>query len=128
MKAIRIIYSFFLLITLTSCGQKDKRLYCSQNANSSRGANWEYEICPDGILKEVEYYESKGFLNIGPGYSQHWVFEPIGKGEVTVSWISYKAGTSVVASECYYVIYNVDDDRNITKTFDSRDSDNSVSA
>lgn len=99
--------------------KKDNKLYFTENGNGSLGASWEYEISSDGILREVDYYESK-FVILGPGYSQHWVFEPIGQGEVTINWISYRAGTSIVESECYYVTYVVDENLNATKTFDSR--------
>ena len=123
MKTAKIISAILILVMLTACGQKDNRLYCSQTANGSSGKHWEYKTDQDGILKAVDYYESRGFLNFGPGYIQRWVFEPIEQGEVTINWISYKAGDIVVESECYHVIYNVDENMTVTKIFDSRYSD-----
>ncbi len=120
MKAVRIIAVILIVLMLTACADKDNKIYCSQNANHSLGAEWKYEITPAGILKEADHYESRSPLNCGPGYSQHWVFEPIGQGEVTISWISYEAGDHVVESECYFVVYTVDENMNPTKTFDSR--------
>lgn len=123
MKIIRVIVIIILFFLLTGCGETNNKLHFSQPANGSRGQTWRYEINPEGVLKEIDFYDSYIFPT---AHYENWVFEPIGKGEVTVNWISYKAGTSVVADECYYVIYDVDDDMNITKTFDSRDFDNSV--
>lgn len=120
MKAVRIILVILMLLTLTACADKDNKIYCSQNANHSLGAEWKYEIMPADILKETDHYERRSPFNCGPGYSQHWVFEPIGQGEVTINWISYEGGNDVVESECYYVVYNVDENLNAVKTFDSR--------
>lgn len=109
-----------ILVTLTACSSKNNKLRISQNVNGSSGTEWEYEINPNGILKEVDYSESK-FL--GPDYTQHWVFEPV---KVTINWISYEAGTDIVESEYYYITYSVDENLKITKIFDSRNSSQSV--
>ena len=42
---------------------------------------------------------------------------------MTINWISYKAGDIVVESECYNVIYNIDENMAVTKIFDSRNPD-----
>lgn len=125
-KSARIIFAILILVMLTACGSKDNKLRISQNANGSSGAEWKYEINPNGILKEIDYSESKFLGFLGPGYTQHWVFEPVALGEVTINWTSYEAGTDIVESECYYITYSVDENLKITKIFDSRNSSQNV--
>ncbi len=35
-------------------------------------------------------YTSKFPVNFGAGYKQHWIFEMIGAGEVTIDWLAYE--------------------------------------
>lgn len=123
MKIFPIIAAFSAAIILTSCGKDDKRLYCSQNANGSAGDHWGCELVPDGILNEVDYYTTRSPFNFGPGYKENWVFEPMGQGEVTINWTAYTGGNHIDENASFYVVYTVDDDKSITKTFDSRYSD-----
>ncbi len=120
MKVVPIISAFLITIGFTSFNKDDNRLYCSQSANGSAGDHWGCELVPDNILKEVDYYTTKFPLNLGPGYVENWVFEPIGQGEVTINWTAYTGGAFVDEDSSYYVVYTVDGDKNITKTFDSR--------
>ncbi len=83
----------------------------SQKANSSSGSCWEYELSTDTVIKEIEYYTSKFPLNFGPGYTQNWRFEIIGKGEVTVKWLAYQ-GDDYQEKSSYSVTYYFDNDGN----------------
>ena len=120
MKAFRVITAVMIAILLTGCKKSDNKLHFIQDANGSRGQKWEYEMYPEGILEEVDYYTSRFFLNFGPGYNQNWVFEPIGQGEVTINWNCYHSGNSLDESECYSLTYRVDENLKAKIISDSR--------
>lgn len=121
MKVSRVFGTVLIpIFLLTGCGKKDNKLYFSQPANGSRGQSWKYEIDPEGVLKEVDFYESY----IPPiAKCENWTFEPIGQGEVTISWICFVSGTSIDEKECYSVKYRVDENLKAKKISDSREAD-----
>lgn len=83
----------------------------TQNANSSSGSYWEYQLSTDSILAETDYHTSKFPINFGPGYKQHWTFEIINPGEVTIEWLAYE-GDSYKESNSYSITYIFDDNGN----------------
>lgn len=119
MRRIIVIISIILFFSITGCEKKDNKVYFSQPANGSRGQTWKYEINPEGVLKEVDFYDSYILL----AHYENWVFEPISQGEVTINWICFVSGTSVDEDECYSVTYLVDENLKVKKIFDSRDTD-----
>lgn len=123
MKIIRVIVIIILFFLLTGCGETNNKLHFSQPANGSRGQTWRYEINPEGVLKEIDFYDSYIFPT---AHYENWVFEPINRGEVTINWVCSVMGTSVEEDECYSVTYLVDENLKVKKIFDSRDTDNSV--
>lgn len=120
MKIIRVIVMIILFLLLTGCGETNNKLHFSQPANGSRGQTWRYEINPEGVLKEVDFYDS---YILPTAHYENWVFEPINQGEVTINWICFVSGTSVDEDECYSVTYLVDENLKVKKIFDSRDND-----
>ncbi len=99
---------------LTACGgtsSEQQMMTFTQSANSSSGSYWEYELSTDTILVETDYHESKSPLNFGPGYTQHWTFEIMNAGEVTIHWLAYE-GDSYKESDSYSTTYVFDADGN----------------
>lgn len=80
----------------------------TQNANSSSGTHWAYELSDQSIIREKEYFESRHLFNFGPGYTQHWIFEVIGAGEVTIHWLKYTGGNDLDRNESYDIICETD--------------------
>ena len=97
--------AFTALLLLTGCVQQPVTLRQEQTANSSSGSYWEYELSTEGVLAESEYYETR-FL--GPGYTQHWEFEVVGEGNVTIFWKQYNSGRDFDSKHSYYVTYKVE--------------------
>lgn len=97
----------FIFSTYDNEDNKSKTIEFTRNANSSDGSYWEYELSTDTVITEVDYYTSKFPLNFGSGYKQHWTFEAIGEGEVTISWIAYE-GDTYDEKHSYSVTYSVD--------------------
>lgn len=93
-------------LLLTGCAEKPVMLHQSQTANSSSGSYWEYEMGAEDVLTESEYYETR-FL--GPGYTQHWEFEAVGEGNVTILWKHYITGGHLDAKQSYSATYQVKD-------------------
>lgn len=90
----------------------------SQNANGSSGEFWKYQLDAEDVIKEIEYYESRHFLNFGPGYEQNWIFEVVNPGEVTITWLKYESGRDFEGS--YSIRYHVDINGELTVLTDSR--------
>lgn len=90
----------------------------TQNANGSSGNSWEYQLDNENVMKEIEYYTSRFFLNFGPGYQQNWIFEVVNPGEVTVTWFEYESGNDLQGS--YSIRYYVDTNGELTILEDSR--------
>lgn len=88
-------------------------------ANGSSGEFYKYELDRDDILREVDHYYKRFFLNFGPGYSDVWEFEIIGEGELTVSWTAYRGGSDIVKAESFTETYLVKDGK-CTKISDTR--------
>ena len=91
----------------------------SQNANGSSGRNWKYQLDTEDVIKEIEYYTSRHFLNIGPGYEQNWIFEVVNPGEVTVTWFEYESGNDLEGT--YSIRYYVDTNGELTILEDTRE-------
>lgn len=88
------------------------------HANSSSGEHYRYEFDRDDILRETDSYESRFFLNFGPGYNNVWEFDIIGEGELTVNWTNTQGGW-VNEANCFTEVYRVEDGK-CKKIFDSR--------
>lgn len=102
-----------LIFTQKQDEEKATEVILSQKANSSSGSYWEYELSTDTVINEIEYYESKFPLNVGPGYAQNWRFEVIGEGEITIKWLAYE-GDSYKESDSYSITYLFDDEGKYT--------------
>ncbi len=113
--AIFIVLVFILNTLLINTNTGVHSIKISQNANGSSGDYWDYELSEDGILIESDYYTTRFFLNLGPGYSQIWKFSSIGCGEVTIHWIAYESGSHIVEENSYSVTYIVDENGIISK-------------
>jgi len=103
-----------IVAVFSACGDSasnQSEIEFTQSANSSSGSFWEYKLSTDNILVEIDYYTSKFPINLGPGYKQHWTFEIINSGEVTIEWLAYE-GDSYKESTSYNMTYVFDDDGN----------------
>lgn len=104
---------------------KDKHLYFSHYASGSAGEYWEYELSTNEVIKETKHYRS------GLGNNYHWVFAPIGEGNVTINWKLYESGGSNLnESESYSITYYFDEFGNYTVLEDTRedvDNNNRIS-
>lgn len=120
----RIITALLLCSMLTACGDtaaNQSKIEFTQSANSSSGSYWEYTLSTDDILVETDYQTSKSPLNFGPGYKQHWTFEIMQAGEVTIEWLAYE-GDSYKESDSYSVTYVFDDNGNYQIKSDSMET------
>ena len=94
----------------------DKQLYFSHYASGSAGEYWEYELSTNEVIKETDHYRS------GLGNNYHWVFTPIGEGNVTIRWKMYESGGSNLnESESYSITYYFDESGNYTLLEDTRE-------
>ncbi len=94
----------------------DKQLYFSHYASGSAGEYWEYELSTSEVIKETKHYRS------GLGNNYHWVFAPIGEGNVTIRWKLYESGGSNLnESESYSITYYFDEFGNYTVLEDTRE-------
>ena len=91
-----------MMVLVTGCAKMPVVLKQTQSANHSSGSYWECELSDDSVLVQKDYYETS-FL--GPGYRQHWEFEVIGEGTVTIFWKAYNSGTDFDAKHSYYAVY-----------------------
>lgn len=95
----------------------DKQLYFSHYASGSAGEYWEYELSTSEVIKETKHYRS------GLGYNYHWVFTPIGEGNVTIDWKLYEAGgRNQNITESYSITYYFDESGNHTILEDTREN------
>lgn len=101
-------------------GAKEDRVIFRMDANGSAGVFYKYEFSRNDILREVDHYDERFFLNFGPAYDEVWEFEIIGDGELTVNWTGYDGGT-IHEDMCFYETYLFKDGER-TKTFDSREA------
>ena len=112
------VFVLILLINAYSYKQNEKaktnQLIVRQSANSSSVTYWEYAMSSDNVLREVSYTEERHLLNLGPGYKQCWIFEPIGVGMVTIEWLFYEGG-DYVEEKSHSVTYCVENDTVIEK-------------
>ncbi|MDE7231003.1 MAG: hypothetical protein K2N56_11040 [Oscillospiraceae bacterium] len=99
---------------------KRDRVIFRMDANGSAGIFYEYEFSRNDILREVDHYDDRFFLNFGPAYDEVWEFEIIGEGELKVNWTGYSGGT-IQEDMCFYETYLFKDGKR-TKTFDSREA------
>lgn len=91
-RAKRIIIAFLFLLgvlCLNACGTNSSVIELEQRGNGSSGSYWEYSLSNNDVIKETDYYETR-FL--GPGYTQHWTFEIINDGDVTIHWKAFAGG------------------------------------
>lgn len=105
-KAIAAIFFSIALVSLTACSDPSNQIIeLTQKGNSSAGNYWEYSLSNDDVIKEANYYETSF---IGPGYTQHWKFEILNDGNVTIHWTAYDGG-SVSEKNSYDLTYYVSD-------------------
>lgn len=105
-KSIVIVIIFITLISLKVCSDSSNQIIeLTQKANSSAGDYWQYCLSNDDVIREIDYYETR-FL--GPGYTQHWKFETINDGTVTIHWTAYKGGRES-EKDSYDVTYCIND-------------------
>ncbi len=106
MRKLVTIFITCISTMLTGCSD-DNTIEFTQKGNSSSGSYWEYDLSCDNILKEIQYEETS-FL--GPGYTQHWTFEIIGTGYVTINWLAYEGGRDYSEKKSCSVTYEFFDD------------------
>lgn len=105
-KSIAAVIFSVALVSLTACSDPSNHIIeLTQKGNSSAGNYWEYSLSNNDVIKETDYYETS-FL--GPGYTQHWKFEILNDGNVTIHWTAYN-GSSVSEKDSYYATYYVSD-------------------
>lgn len=93
-----------LTVILSSCSSSDTIAF-TQKANGSAGHYWEYELSNNDILQEISYTQTQIFP---PGYTQHWTFQVLGEGDVTIHWIAYKGG-DISEKDSYSITYHFDE-------------------
>ena len=108
---LNLTAGLFLLIITIICGwflyTNAHILHVKQSANGSSGTFWKYELSTENVIQEKKYYTTQ-FL--GSGYTQHWIFEIIGEGEVTIHWLAYTYG-DYTESKSYSTTYWIGEDR-----------------
>lgn len=91
----------------------------TQTMNDRGGNYWVYRLSIDNVIREIEYYRSRFFLNFGPAETQNWIFELVNEGEVTITWQEYEGGGFV--GDSYEVTYYFDEEGEYTVISDSRE-------
>ena len=91
----------------------------TQTAHDRGGNYWEYKLSNDTVIKEIERYHSRFFLNFGPAVTQNWIFELVNAGEVTITWMECEGGKTV--GDSYEITYYFDDAGKYTVISDSRE-------
>ena len=87
---------------------------------NDRGGNyWEYRLSNNNVIREIEYYHGRFFLNLGPAETQNWIFELVNEGEVTITWQEYEGGGFV--GDSYEITYYFDEKGEYTVISDSRE-------
>ena len=99
------------ILLLSACADPDW-VILSQTGNHSAGDWWDYELSNDTVIREMDYTESQ-LVPVSPGYQQHWKFEIIGEGDVTIYWQAYK-GDHFSEKHSYSVTYHFDENGNYT--------------
>ncbi len=94
-------------------------IHFTQTTNDRGGNYWEYRLSIDNVIREIEYYRSRFFLNFGPAETQNWIFELVNEGEVTITWQEYEGGGFV--GDSYEVTYYFDEKGEYTVISDSRE-------
>lgn len=106
---ISAVILILALIAALAISSYDNKTYTeiefTQYGNGSLDSYWTYELSNDDVLKEIDYYKTSV---MGPGFTQHWSFEIIGEGEVTIHWNYYEAGNEFIEDESYSVTYTFD--------------------
>lgn len=92
------------LVSCSNSGMKTFEL--TQKASHSAGSYWEYSLSNNDVISETDYFETSFF---GPGFTQHWQFEIINDGEVTIHWTAYHSGNEIDKKNSYDVTYSVQD-------------------
>lgn len=106
-KSIAAVIISITLISLTACSDSSNQMIeLTQKANSSAGKEWQYCLSNEDVIREIDYYETRFFLS--PGYTQHWKFEVINDGIVTIHWTAYH-GSNESEKDSYDVTYCVSD-------------------
>lgn len=105
-KSIAVVFFSIALVSLTSCSDPSNQIIeLTQKGNSSAGSYWEYSLSNDDVIQETDYYKTS-FL--GPGYTQHWKFEILNDGNVTIHWTAYH-GDRESEKDSYDTTYYVSD-------------------
>ena len=105
-KSIAAVIFSVALVSLTACSDPSNNIIeLTQKGNHSAGNYWEYSLSNDDVIKEADYYETSFF---GPGYTQHWKFEILNDGNVTIHWTAYH-GDGWSEKDSYYATYCVSD-------------------
>lgn len=104
-----ILFIIALIFNYTKNVHNDnKEIHFSQQANNSNGTYWNYSLSTNTIISEKEYYETHSPLNFGPGYTENWIFDIIGDGDVTIQWLAYKGG-SLSEKDSYSITYHFEE-------------------
>lgn len=101
--------------------EKKDRVVFRMSVNDSSGEFYKYELSRNDILREVDHYNERFFLNVGPGSTDVWEFEIVGEGEFNVYWRKYTGGLPDERGD-FFLTYAVSGGK-CAKTFDSRESD-----
>ena len=99
--------------------ENNERIRFTQTMNDRGGNYWEYRLSNAKVIREIEHYNSRFFLNFGPAEKQNWIFEPVNAGEVTITWQEYEGGGFI--GDSYEVTYYFDAEGNYTVISDSRE-------
>ena len=99
-----------LTVIFSSCSSTGT-IEFTQNANGSAGHFWKYELSNHDILQEISYTQTQIFP---PGYKQHWTFQVLGEGDVTIHWIAYKYG-DLSEKDAYSITYHFDENGKYSK-------------
>lgn len=91
----------------------------TQTTNDRGGNYWEYRLSNEKVIREIEHYNSRFFLNFGPAETQNWVFELVDAGEVTITWQEFEGGG--FEGDSYEITYLFDEDGKYTVISDSRE-------
>jgi predicted secreted protein len=100
--------------------EKEEAIHFTQEANGSSGEHWQYELDNNNVIQEKKYYETDLTFVLAPGHTQHWLFEQIGVGEVTITWKAYE-GRAYQEEKSYRITYYFDDQGEYTVLKDTRE-------
>jgi inhibitor of cysteine peptidase len=85
-KIVCLICCFCIAASLAGCSQGNKTVKIKLEGNPTTGYTWEYEMSPDGIVREVSNDYASDSSAVGSGGTFTFVFEGVAPGEAVLTF------------------------------------------